>query len=179
MKKSLPVSEELLNAFVDNEIEAEEQERILLLEATNPDVKQAICELRRLKSQIRAARPVEIDDSKISIRSSHKSLNWYAAASILVAITLIVAIFNPVRNDDVFTYSNKSTYSDTSLLLAAVKKEKDLNLVLQLNSADANSMSHTLDLIRSILTVAEHYNNRIDIEVIASGPGLKLLLSGC
>ena len=78
MKKPLPVSEELLNAFVDNELDAEAQDRVLLLEATNPDVKQAICELRRLKSQVKAARPADaFDDLKISTTRSHLHPVWY------------------------------------------------------------------------------------------------------
>ena len=180
-KLQLPVSEEILNAFVDDEIEAEERDRIIEMESSNQDVAKAICELRRLKELVKAARenePVNLPCLPIIKKRNHKIK--YALASI--AIAFVVSIFfiqNNKQIDSVYSpglaFAPESTYRNSDSLLTAASNNKNMNLVLHLKSSEAKQAVELLHLLESVLQASTKLSSGLQVEVIVSGPGLHLL----
>lgn len=177
MKELLPVSEEILNAFVDGELESEERDYVLTLEATNTDVAKAICEVRRLKNLVKAASAEESEIGKIpniSFSSTRCFKISYVAASIVLAFTVIIFSISNQKNPDIM-FATESTYLDRDSLLTAASKKQNLNLVLHLKSAEVKQTTKLLQVLESVLQTSARYQKNLQIEVVASGPGLHML----
>ncbi len=178
MTESLPVSNELLNAFVDNELEGDERDWILYLEANDPQVAREICELRKLKSRVRAAR-VEISREQVNTRlyKNPHSLVWYAVASVMIVVSLLLVAM-PQKVAMQYQYASKSSHSDYASLLQSVSQQPQQNLVLHIRTDQPEAMQHVARLAEALLQTAGDKKHQLVIEVIASGPGLRLLQSG-
>ena len=175
MNKLLPVSEEMLNAFVDNELEGAERDRIISLEASNPDVAKAICELRRLKNLVNAAREDEPENiSRISLHTPVRFRFAYMAASFLLAVSVVIFSISDQKMPEV-AYVPGSIYQDKGALIEVVSKKKNMNLVLHLKTAGSKQSTEILQLLDSVIQTSQRYNNNLQVEVVVSGPGLHLL----
>lgn len=178
MKRLLPVSEELLNAFVDDELDIDEREDILVLEATNTEAAKEICELRRLKNLVNAASLTEAEVGYFSSASfnrnpRHNTFGYkisYVAASLVLALTFII-FSGPNENNFDITFSPESTYQSKESLLAAANKNINLRLVLHLKSAEEKQTTKLLHVLESVLQTSDN----LQVEVVASGPGIQML----
>ena len=175
MKKSLPISEEMLNAFIDNELEAEEREYIIELEESNKELKETICEAHRLKMLVKAARTKEPVDVMNNFHNKKQNYNKYyiTASFILFLVTAFFSVTN--NNDSILKYTSKTNYNDNNSLLIAAKEQKNLNLVLHLQTSGSKQANNLFSTLNSVLKTSERYKNNLQVEVILSGLGLQLL----
>jgi len=185
MKRSLPISEEMLNAYVDGEIDGDELERIIEMEATDKELAVAICETRKLKNLVKAARAPEpeatsaylLKKSKkgrlLSYRSKYFKASYLAASVLLVLVTVAYGYFN--MNDVQERIYLESASLDENNFLVAVSEQQNLNLVMHLKSENVHRADKLLSLLEAALIESRKNKNNLHVEVIVSGPGLHLL----
>lgn len=176
MKKTFLVSDEMLNAFVDNELEGDDHEQIIKLEARQPEVSKAISEKRRLKSMVQSARAHEPEDvATKKIRPGH---TWMIAASIVfVFVTLAVFLLplkGPQNTASLIEFSSNSSYSDSSRLLQAVRDQETIKIVFHLKSKNDHAARALLTGLNDLVMASSQDGYSPQIEVIATGQGLHL-----
>ena len=185
MKKSLPLSEEMLAAYVDGEIDGDELEHIIAMEKNDKALAATICEMRKLKNLVKAARAPEPEYNssyiinkckryKYIYRQRKKVQTSCLAASLLMV--LAITAYSYFEHRDVHNSSiSESIYLDKNSLFAAASTKEDLNLVMHLKSADLSSADEFLAVLESALIKSRKNNNNLHVEVVVSGPGLHLL----
>jgi len=173
VKKSFALSEEMINAFIDDELEAEERDWIIEMAIINPELDYTIKQAHKLKALVKASKCTIFYNAHYSHHNKKKyHLKYYAVASIMVLITSLFFILNMDIPTTQHSYISKT---DTTLLM-----EKDIkntpNLVLHMNSLEGEKADKLFQLLNSTLHTPK--NKNIQIEVILSGLGLQILRSG-
>ena len=184
MRKTVLLSDEMLNAFVDDELEGTERERVILLEAHHQDVANAINETRQLKFLVKAAREPEPEKTSTRLIPHYPSYKiWAIAASIMITVaTLSILSIVLLPEQDTsghaeINYSSKSSFPNSSRLLAAARQQTNLKLVFHLNSLNDIAATQLLAEINRLLINGRQYQQMPQIEVIATGTGIQLLTS--
>lgn len=156
-------SDESLNAFVDNQLGAQERDEILAAIAEDAELSQRLCTLRSTKDLVRhaygqvpAARPTR--DRRLSL--------WGGAMAAGVALAVGVLIG--------WQGHRAAALSPSESVLAwaggffAVQPTR---VLLHLDSAQPERMEEALDLVEAYLAKASHAR----VEVVVNNSGLDLL----
>lgn len=165
-----------LHAFVDNELDIADAETLLQDISANPDLREAVCDLRRLKSLVNHAytdvQPPR--ERNLSWRHGNPWKGVGTAASLLLAVGFLAG------------WTNRPSATPTNLA-SAVEVEPPLRAVslngvqapngpkaiLHVSMNDGNRFDEVLSQAQTLLT---HYRKLgVEIEVIANGTGLDLL----
>lgn len=176
MNRQQPISEELIHAFVDGELDPHERQQVILAMAENPEIAREVDELQKLKELIMAARPDEKTLSEFSaISKTGKSFmskcttlaTTSLAASILLGVLLLM---NNMRHDvQPSSLAENSVENITTSDQSNVQKSR---VLLHVNRNDTATAAQLFEKLNSILS---QNNKHQRIEVVASGPGLSLL----
>ncbi len=192
MKKNLPFSEEVLNAFVDGELDTEEHKRVVKAQLESTEVAQAICQLRLLKDLVNVARPQNTQET-FSSKSPPISIDLktvrrfqtrfqarfparpFAFSSVAVALLLAAAVslYLPERHGE--PAGPVLRYPDMTSLLAASEQVDALDIVIHLKHAQRGALKRLMRQLETALIDARDDNRFLRIEVVASGPGLGAL----
>ncbi len=185
MKKSLPLSDEMLNAYIDGEIDGIELERIIAQEATDKEFAATICEMRKLKNLVQAARAPEPEKNSSYIlnkcksnkhlyRNRRKLYSKYFAASFFILILLAASSYIDFLDPHLDSMS-ASVFLDENSLLVAANNTQNLELLMHFKSRDVKDADKLLSVLESALIKSREKNNNLRVEVVVSGPGLHLL----
>lgn len=177
MKHSFSESSEILNAFVDDELDAEERQALLNEQMDDPQLADAICELRVLKDLVRAARPgSEKFDNHISMPKQRSFSRWFAAASVLLVLFTLVSITTWPPTDETAIAGNISpTYTNVLQLLQSQAQGKPLKMVLHITAAEPSVVMRLFTQLEQVLAFSASYQRNVLVQVIASGQGISLL----
>lgn len=156
-------SDESLNAFVDNQLGAQEREEILAAIAEDADLGQRLCVLRSTKELVRhaygqvpAARPPR--DRRFSL--------WSGALAASVALVIGVLVGWQGHRAAVASPSESVLAWAGSFFAAQPSR-----VLLHLDSAQPERMEEALDLVEAYLAKASHAR----VEVVVNNSGLDLL----
>ncbi len=176
------ISEEILNAFIDGEIESEEKIEILRQLGDSPQLTRRTCELIRTKELLRSAysdvtpppqtRPIETEP-----HTRYRSVAWGGAlAASLLAATVLWngAGFEQSSLNSVPV--QQSAFSPVAFQQA--EEAATLRIVFHLTSSNPLRMGKLLDDVELLLDQTEQVNQSAVVEVIANGEGLDLYRSG-
>ncbi|VAW93686.1 hypothetical protein MNBD_GAMMA21-3047 [hydrothermal vent metagenome] len=180
MKRTFLVSDEMLNAFVDDELEGDDREHIIKLEEIHPEINRAINEKRRLKFLIKTARFQEQPISSTSVRQKCMSFSSKTiAASFILVLVFFTAYLMPDRNqltpDSIVKYSPNSSYRNTTNLIQAFRANEVKKIIFHLNTADSNVSMKLLNDVEVLVIAAKQNGHRPNIEIIATGQGINIL----
>jgi intracellular sulfur oxidation DsrE/DsrF family protein len=169
MNADQKVSFEELNAFVDGELDVGASARVLAAIDDDDDLKRQACELRAMRDQVRHA----YDFHRVSSAGSGGSKpsgRWrygLAAGVILLAGAAIGWQGHALRSDGGIGGWER---------LAQVQPQGDVRrLVLHVGDPDAGRFENTMEETRDMLKAARERRQRVEIEILANGPGLDLL----
>jgi len=167
------VSDELLNAFIDNELDKPERERVLERVEHDQVLAQRLCELTRLKELVRMARPeLETSPRHVNLASRLPKVQSYAALLILTfAISLLMFMFLP---------ENRETSVSGQALVSIVEQQADsaeIKLVMLVTRADPSLLYSMLNEVEALLKRGPQLHKPLRIEIVAAGKGLDLLRS--
>ncbi|MCF8150338.1 MAG: hypothetical protein K9K30_10245 [Burkholderiaceae bacterium] len=157
-------SDERLNAFVDNELGAQECDEILTAVATDAELGQRLCELRSAKELVRHAygRVPQVR------RQANRHLSfWSGALAASLTLTLGVLIGWLGHQSATATESHGTAAAWTERLFAA----EPARILIHLDSSRSEQMEAALDLAEAYLAKASNAR----VEVIANNRGLDLL----
>lgn len=169
--KKYPRSDELLNAFVDNEFPAKERARILKQIHMDKEKKATACALTHLKDQVKTSYQ-DIPQYK-GVQPRKKFHKWYAlTASLLMLFVLSVAYLGVDSIAQQRMVILDPTGSGQQL---AVKNNNEMRIVFHVSQTSRLKGAELLDDIEHLLLEYQQAGKRIRVEVVAHAQGLDLL----
>ncbi len=172
-------SDEFLNAFVDEQLAAEEKSRAYQAIGADTALNQRVCELRKLRDLVRLAYQ-DPPAAPVPNMRTHRYRAGSAAALLLltVGVTLGWLLHDPSAAPPVADAPAAApvvTAAATAPSPAAATRGKETKVLLHLNSGNPARMQEVLDEAELLL---KHYraNRQIArVQIIVNGEGLNLL----
>jgi len=169
MKPEQPVTDELLNAFVDNELDSAEKSRLLGLIAADGQLKQRICELWQLKEMVGNAYPLKAAGTKAQRsrrgRFGSPGYTHALAAGLFLVLGLSGGWFLHGGN-------NAVPLQNTAQM---ERQAKDSKLVLHIFSGESVRFEAALDQAEELMRSANKLGTPVKLDIVANGEGLRLL----
>jgi len=167
-------SDEQLNAFVDDEMAADERLELLQAAGTSDSLRQRLTELQLLKAQTRAAFPHPA--APTARRSSRwiAGLSRYLAAAVLGALTLggVLSLGNSP------TLLPETPLAGSSAAPQEVANTRHAQVVFHISSDRREDAEQLLDQVELVLQSHRERGQPLRVEVVANSLGLRLLQQG-
>lgn len=162
------ISDELLNAFADNELAGPEKAELLERIARDEALRTKVCETWHLKEMMRSAHPLPDGKPAKPGRSRRHVFGLSLAACLLL---LIGAGGGWLAHDE---------YDDEWIPAPEVKaiQAQGGRVVLHLVSGDARELDAALRKAEQLASARDKTGGRIQVELIANGTGIRLLQAG-
>jgi uncharacterized protein len=162
-----PISDELLNSFIDGQITDEERQEILLKLEQDKVLAKKVCELQRIKQRVKLAYD-QIPLSHLPDTVVHKS-NFLPRLAAAVAIFCLGILLGTVGLKQIqLEQQNES--------LAA--NDTTTKVLVHLTSSDSESGLNTLTNLEQMLQEYRSNGQNVRVEVVANGHGIDLLRQG-
>lgn len=174
-KNHKDISNELLNAYLDNELDGDERAEILAALERDKSLAGRLCELRNIKelTQFAYSTPHADDHSPRQRRFARQYASIAVAATLFLAVGSLVGWFahdelnasSPIRSQQsqVATLDNIDT-------VAEQKK-----VILHIDSAEPEKLLSALDSAEDLLATSADRGSPLALEIIANAKGLDLL----
>lgn len=167
MKPDTEISDELLNAFVDDQLESAEKGRVMSRLNIDPALDARVCDAWRIKAMVqhayrdvRASKPARRPSNRWLARTTHA-----LAASLLLVLGAVAGWFGHGVTDD-------SRLREFRLVARDTGPNK---VILHLASSDPARLRAILDDAEYLLSRAPQDKRAVQLEVIANDGGLDLL----
>jgi intracellular sulfur oxidation DsrE/DsrF family protein len=157
------ISDELINAFIDRQITSEERQEILSQIRTDKDLAGRICDLQQLKEMTQSA----FDDiPQPAAQQQHHTPAFprMVAAFALFTVGLLVGL-------GAMQLTKPASQSTT----LASAHDSITKVLVHLTSADVDAGMNTLDNLQQLLDSYARKQQKVLVEVVANGDGIKLL----
>jgi intracellular sulfur oxidation DsrE/DsrF family protein len=163
---SREISDELLNAFADNELDSAEKADLLERFAADPALRGKVCEIWHLKELVRSAHPLPAQ-AKASPR---RTLRWNAlglplAACLLLAVGVGAGWLAHDEYDESWVPSPQ---------VNTIQSHGN-RVVLHLVSGEPREIEAALRKAEQLASVRDKAGDIIQVELIANGTGIRLL----
>jgi intracellular sulfur oxidation DsrE/DsrF family protein len=168
-------SDEYLNAYLDNQLDADEQREIMNAVRRDSALSLRLCRLQKVRDLVKLAH----QDTAIQ-NAQAKSVVWNqkvralsaVAATALFVLGLLVGWYShePVsspRLAELAQNYHEGTSTDTG--------QNEYRLLIHLTQNDLKRAETMLDEAEELLINAARHNQKVKLEVVANGPGLKLI----
>lgn len=164
MNDSRKFSDESLNAFVDNQLGAQECDEILAAIAVDAELGQRLCALRSTKEMLRHA----YGQLPPARRQPSRHFSYWSGA-LAASLTLVVGVLiGWLGHQTVVAQESPSSTAGRSEHLVAMQPARFL---IHLDSAEAEQMEAALDMAEAYLAKS----SKARVEIIANNGGLNLL----
>ena len=167
------ISEEYLNAFVDNQLDPAEKTQAFDIIRQDEKLKERVCELRGMKEIIKQAygQPPAYRQAPVNpLRHYSKYLQPLAACLLLLA--------GGATGWFTHAWSAGSHQEETSVLQNApyaTANAETRKVIVYLGNGNASKLKATLDETEGLLETYKRANQKIQVEVIANKRGVDLL----
>ncbi len=175
MKVNEPVSDEQLNALLDNELD--DAERVHLFEAIRNDkeLSARYCKLRQVKEMVSLAyNEPPLPRSGVPGMAQKKIANKISALAAALALVFMGGIIGWSLNGQRVT-DTASFYTVDRLNPNTIKSKR---MLLHLATGDSERIGESLEKIEELLQVSAAQGKPIEIEVVANSDGLNILRKG-
>jgi intracellular sulfur oxidation DsrE/DsrF family protein len=172
MKRHDSLSDEQINAFVDGELDASEQERVFKLTEQDLELDKRICQQRKLKEMVRHAYdgpPGPHKSRQVGIRG-----RWWLGGRAAAALLLISGFIAGVLLSDAMPRIGAA--GDKVDGVKPLAQQGPANYLLHLTQSDAESMAQALRSAEQYLRAADA-SESVQVEIVANEGGLDLLRS--
>lgn len=162
------VSDELLNAFVDGELDAAEKSRLLERLAESPGLRARVCDLWQLKEMVRSGYPLSATPNK-SARTSRKQALRRSTQALAACLVLAVGagVGWSVRGA-------RDPVRSVGFELGA-KRANEGKVILHLASAESDRLKTALDEAEELAASRDKAGNPVRVELMTNAGGLDLL----
>jgi len=172
MNHKQPLSDELLNAFVDNELDQEDTVYVQGLIENDADIRRRVDELRSIKNLLNASYPVASgstgDRSNDAALGFGKFIQYGIAACLLIGVGVLVGL----SLDSITPLGQPQGYQTTAIGLS--QKPETVKVLFHLNRDDAAGFQQILNQVESLLAEYQNKPDQLHIEIVANGTGLNL-----
>lgn len=155
------VSDEQLNAFIDDELDVGDRDRVLAEIATDKELAQRACSLRLTKEQVRHA----YAQVPMPVRRTPGGQPWRALATVALVVTATLAGW----------FGHERLHPPEAALEATAHLGDTTRIVLHVASADAQLGAVALTEAENLLRTARESGQPIAVELVANAGGLDLL----
>ena len=164
-------SDELLQTFIDDEIDTHDRAEIMEAVREDKDLAKRICELLQVKDSVRLAYREPPQPERINTRwqSSRKSGLSFRAAAAVALFTL-----GSVTGWLLHTQPGATTPAPKIAQLAPAEKEYK-RVILHISTADPERLGDALDDAELLLSGYKDQPGMVQLEVVANAEGLTLL----
>ena len=178
MSQERKVSEEMLGAFVDGQLDAAEWASVAAQVEGDPGLREEACRLRAMKEMLRhayAAPPARPARSRPGARRG-----WMA----LVATSLAFGVagwFGHAEWNQAPSLDAASAYAlrgDWHSLRGDWGSLQEGKVLVHVSSAGREALSSALDEVEDLLRESRASKRQLEVEIVANGPGLDLLRAG-
>ena len=172
------ISNELLNAYLDNELDSEERAEIMTALENDSALAGRLCELRNIKELTQFA--YSMTHSSQSKATYWKYGKQYTSLAIAASLFLIVGALagwfahDGMNVNSVVRAGQQQMASDSSLTSLPLEAESK-KVILHVDTGDAERLKAALDSAEDLLVASAANGNPLELEIIANANGLDLL----
>ncbi len=172
-QESFNYSDEILNAYLDNELASEERKRLIEDLRENDGLRQRVCKLEQVRNMVSIAYH-DLPDPQHTLDTQTRNLSSYAtiAASILVVVGIVSGWFG-------HAYLQKDNAGLVALAdsvqINTPNGAQPWRVLLHVTSDDPYRLNVLLNETESILREYQAKQQKVAIQILANGKGLNLL----
>lgn len=173
------VSDEMLHAFVDGELDVAESEALMARMREDKEVAQRVCALRSLQGMVRLAylEPPAAAGREARAVPRRQRMRRSALAGVLLLAGLSGGWL--LRGLEAQTVAAPAAAFSGGYQAVSLAREADPNrVILHLDSAAPDRMEAVLDEAERLLDEAERQGRAMQLEVVANSRGIDLLRAG-
>jgi len=169
------ISDELLNAFLDEQLDTEERGQILQAIQEDKALAQRFCELRQVKALTQHAYGEDMAPPSKGPDTSTRG--WTTLRTLAASLVLIMAAAFGWLAHDQFAPPERYAAAAPSpkQVLLAKQTSQVQGIILHLDTAAPSKGKAALDSAEDILEAFQHNGDGLRLEVIANAEGLNLL----
>lgn len=174
MHNQTPYSDEHLNAFIDDQLDATEKAEIIDAVRHDAELSQRVCKLQKLKNLL------QLSYESIDIPDRHKEtskfkqptkMKWFAAASFFLAIGSIAGwvshqTMSPKSLLDIAQITQPQTTPNNS---------QNWRLMLHVSTANPKRLNIVLNEAEALLEEYAHLEKKLELEILTNSDGLALV----
>ena len=169
-------SDEHLNAYLDNQLDASERAQLLEALRQDGDLSARVCKLQKVKEMVQLAYH-NFDAEHSTQQPPHHKPVWPAiAASFLLAMGLLTGWFANSQFGHQPRLLELAKAAQTSNTMATAQEE--WRIVLHVDSADADRFNVMLDETEQLLKTSAQQQQKVRVEILTNGGGLMLVEQG-
>lgn len=167
-------SDEHLNAFIDEQLDATEQAEILDAIRHDTELSQRVCKLQKVKNLVQLSyQSIEVPERHKGTIDSFKStkIKWFAAASLFLAIgTLAGWVSHQAIHSESLADIAQVTHNPN-----AINNAEHWKLMLHVSTAKPHRLNIVLDEAEALLEEYAKSSRKLDLEILANSDGLALV----
>lgn len=161
------ISDELLNAYIDDELDDVDRQHVLDAIQHDSQLHTQLCRLQQTRDMVRICYDgIEEPESK---REPRRRMPLSLAASLLLVAGLAAGWFMNSAVSDPSPPSNR-------LMAYAEPEDKVWRIVMHVNTVDDYLQNTLLEETEYVLKTFESNNRKVEVEIVAYGPGLQFLM---
>lgn len=174
MNDNASFSDEMLNAYLDGELEADERAQVLQALRQDEDLSRRVCELQKIHNMVQLAyQNTDLPDGYESTSSSSPTKRYFAvAASVFLVLGAFFSGWIAHNNDQAQTLIELAQEVRNNQPIAAGDHWR---LVLHLSTNDKYRMNVALNEIDNLLAESKRTQQKVNVEILANGKGMNLL----
>lgn len=172
------ISDEMLNSYLDNELDAEDRDALLNALEDDADLSRRLCELRNIKELTQHAYRMESGRTNNRSHWLVRTMPVTAAASVFMIVTGVLigwVAHSEIKHSTTMPNLN-ATASLASLDSADVADQK--KIILHVDTAEPEKFNAALDSAEHLLAAYSEQNRSLEMEIIANAEGLDFLRVG-
>ena len=180
------ISEERLNAFIDDELDAQEKSEVFEALEEDRELSRQVCELRQLSELVRHAydKPPAIEQYRPQPARTINAWGAAAAASLLLGIGAALGWLGhqPPQQAGVpelsAMYWDKEHAFQNSDLATVTERQGTRKIIVHLNTSSPAKFGKALDTAENLLQTYADSEQGAEIEVVANASAVKMLRAG-
>ncbi len=179
MSADRTISDEHLNAFVDNQLDADEKSRILSAINADDELSRRTCELRRLRELVQHAYDAPPPPPHRQ-GLGNRGFGWRqaVAASLLLVLGGTMGWVGHAQqqqplNMQAMYLDEEKAFQTANLAQAPMRGER--KILLHISSAEPAKLERALDTAEQLLATYSKLHQPIELELVANAGGLNLL----
>jgi len=175
MKLNEDFSDEILNAFIDEQLDHDERVQILSALRHDEVLTQRICDLQKIRNLVQLAYSQKeiVPEHQLPATEMHQSsLRKGVAASILIVTGILGGWFS---HQQLTTENNLVQYAQTIRNNPAISEHETWQVMLHVSHNEARRFKVLLNETENLLATYKKNNQPVHIEILANGKGLDLI----
>ena len=173
------ISNELLNAYLDNELDSDERGEIMAALENDKALSRRLCELRNIKelTQFAYTLPPVRESGSTARKYGRQYAALAVAATLFLAVGSLVGWFahDQIGGASLAGITGQQQINPASSLASLPLEAEKKKVILHVDTAETEKLKAALDSAEDLLMTSAANGNPLELEIIANSKGLNLL----